>query len=126
MSSAEVTKLLISAASAARTMPQLQTLEIWGHADGEMAIFRYCRTESTSKIEWQGTLQAFLGADVLEAWNEVVSIHSQGRHRLQATTIRFSEKAKTSASILQHLHLRELIIHGVSADQLEKEFMPVE
>ncbi|KAH6895651.1 hypothetical protein B0T10DRAFT_545306 [Thelonectria olida] len=125
-SASDVAPILRSAAEAATRMPCLQTLELWNHDKGEMAIFRYHRTEETSEIVWQSTQDMELGSSSMSAWKRVVAWHSKSRHELKATVTRFPEKAKASYDVLQHLQLKELVIHDMSAHQLEKEFMRVE
>lgn len=118
--------LILAAARAAKRMPKLQVLELWNHDDGDMAVLRYYRTDDMphGELFWLDTWGSRIERKCVKAWDEVVSLHSNGRQALFACRNQFRAKAKTSRCILRHLHLEDLIIHEVSRSQVENEWLP--
>ncbi|KAF7559678.1 hypothetical protein G7046_g4472 [Stylonectria norvegica] len=100
--------ILRAAGEAAKRMPQLQVLELWHHRERDGGLPLRCDPRQSRDIM---------------AGHEQPSRQSGEYHTVAMAQPKLLEKAKTSAVVLQHLQLSELVIHGMSKDQLEKDFL---
>lgn len=124
-SPAEIMNMLQAAASAARHMPNLKTLEVWNGLEGLAALFKYefvpgCRQRST--ITWRATWHVTLQSQVIEAWEDVVrgrDDHS-GRINVVYESVE-SEEIMSHADAVVSLELSEMVIRPVSLRQILRE-----
>jgi hypothetical protein len=117
-----ITKLLEAAASAARRMPKLKTMEVWNGSKGVAALFKYDSLSSrrSSVLTWRATWRLTLEDEVLEAWSEVAGDRINVVHEYIVP-----EEITCSADAVVSLKLSEMIIRPVSLQQIlrEEKFM---
>ncbi|KAG6356205.1 hypothetical protein INS49_015592 [Diaporthe citri] len=120
--SGAVDGMLVAAATAARRMPKLETMEIWNGREGLAGLFRYrsARRGRTAGISWRGTWDLALGEDVIQAWETVANMYRRGglvvvKEKVMDAKIRFHGDA------IHHLGLEAQVVRPVSLYQMRME-----
>ncbi|KAL6876948.1 hypothetical protein J3F83DRAFT_727606 [Trichoderma novae-zelandiae] len=121
--------LVILAAKAALSLPQLQVIELWGTClDGQEScayIFRYGYDDGRASILWRSSEETMVSqARIIAKWSEVAQKHSHST--LAYNVIPFAEtKADIHRSdgtcIYQHLVLKDLAFDPITQVILENE-----
>lgn len=75
-----INEMLVNAGTAALRMPRLQTMVVWSGTKRRACAFRYRVTAESTTLDWCGTWNLELDADVLVVWREVAQRHT--RHEL--------------------------------------------
>ncbi|KAH7328036.1 hypothetical protein B0I35DRAFT_506579 [Stachybotrys elegans] len=126
----EFESLVILAAEAALSLPQLQVLELWGtclHGGESRAyIFRYTYQDGRATITWRGCEEttAVPQTRVIAGWSEVAKRRSSAPltyHAIPITKRRTTVYLSDGACIYQDLLLKELLLDPLTQIFLENE-----
>ena len=121
--------LVILAAKAALSLPQLEVIELWGTClDGQESrayIFRYSYEDGRASIVWRSSEETMVAqARIIAKWSEVAQKHLHST--LAYNIVPFAEtKAEISKSdgtcIYRHLLLKDLVFDPITQIILENE-----
>lgn len=125
----EFESLIILAAKAALSLPQLEIIELWGicRAKEESCayIFRYCYEDGRPRIVWRSSREA-MGARkrIIAEWSEVAQTQSHSTLAydvvpLEETSVKIYKSRGTC--IYQHLLLKYLVFDPITQKILENE-----
>ncbi|KAI0893506.1 hypothetical protein F4806DRAFT_197214 [Annulohypoxylon nitens] len=112
--------LILLASFAAKSMPNLQVMEIWnGTGDEHGCIFRYCYEETAATITWHSTWDFKLADRVIQSWSQTT--HRRNPNiELNIVYIRLvTDGIAFPASVLRHLKLKDRVLHPTSYRQLQ-------
>ncbi|KPM38835.1 hypothetical protein AK830_g7741 [Neonectria ditissima] len=128
-SSRDFGSLVILAAKAALSFPQLEVIELWGvcldGGESRAYIFRYSHEDGRASIVWRGTEKTMVAqARIIAKWSEVAQKHLH--LTLDLNVVPFAEtKAEIFSSqgtcIYQHLLLKDLMFDPITQIILENE-----
>ncbi|KAK3942632.1 hypothetical protein QBC46DRAFT_447623 [Diplogelasinospora grovesii] len=118
----KIEDFLLAAAEAARRMPLLEVMELW-NAEPEVSIFRYARDRGdrglatiTVKTSWDFAPEE----SVIRCWSKTAE-----EHRCTEFSVKIDVLSKPVISprllALEHLQLRDLILHPLSFQQLRQD-----
>ncbi len=121
--------LVIFAAKAALSLPQLEVIELWGVClDGEDScayIFRYSHEDGRGSLVWRSVEEAtVLRARIIAKWSEVAQrcSHSTLTHKAVPITESKAEIYKSEGICLyRHLLLKDLVFDPITQVILENE-----
>lgn len=121
--------LVILAAKAALSLPQLKVMELWGIClDGQESrayLFRYSDEDGRASIAWRTSERTMVGqARIIAKWSQVARKYSHST--LAYNVVPFAEtKAEISKSdgtcIYRHLLLKDLVFDPITQIILENE-----
>lgn len=123
--------LVILAAKAALSLPQLKVMELWGtcldEQESRAYIFRYSDEDGRAGIIWRSSEESMVAParmKIIAKWSEVAQKHSHST--LAYNIVPFAEtKAEISKSggtcIYRHLLLRDLVFDPITQMLLENE-----
>lgn len=121
--------LILLAAKAALSLPQLETLELWGvcrdQEESRAYIFRYCYEDGRPRIVWRSSAEA-MGAQrqIIARWGEVAQQQSHPTLAYDVVPLKeTSEKIYKSRGtcIYRHLLLKNLVFDPITQKILENE-----
>ena len=121
--------LVILAAKASLSLPQLEVIELWGTCldglESHAYIFRYINEDARASIFWSSYEETMVAqARIIAKWSEVAQKHSHST--LAYNVVPFPEtKAEISRSdgtcIYRHLLLKDLLFDPITRMILENE-----
>lgn len=121
--------LILLAAKAALSLPQLKVFELWGvcraQEESRAYIFRYCYEDGRPRIVWRSSAEA-MGAQrqIIAQWSEVAQQQSHSTLAYDVVPLKeTSEKIFDSRGtcIYRHLLLKELMFDPITQKILENE-----
>lgn len=125
-----VTRLLLCASEAARSLPELRIMEIWNTGPGYSYLFRYHYDliQGRATITWRTAPQNRVGqeffptTEVIESWIKTVSKKTEKQLSVEIDTFPeiVQEDLETDGvHIYRHLLLSKLVFDPVTQEQLE-------
>ncbi|KAH7329427.1 hypothetical protein B0I35DRAFT_456794 [Stachybotrys elegans] len=121
----ELMDLFKAAASAARSMPKLKTLEIWNGLEGLAALFKYEFIPSyqrRSAVTWRATWRVSIQTEVVEAWEKVTRNWGDYPDGIDMVYESVNpEEIKSHADAVMNLKLSEMVIRPISLQQIQRE-----
>lgn len=118
-----VLDMLKSAATAAKSMTRLETMEIWYGMAGVAGMFRYrsARRGQTASITWRGTWDLELGEDVIRAWEAVANMERRAGFVVVKDEVIDASKIRFHGDAIHYLGLEAEVIRPVSLYQMRME-----
>ncbi|KAK1238014.1 hypothetical protein MKX08_002593 [Trichoderma sp. CBMAI-0020] len=125
----EFETLVILAAKAALSLPQLKVIELWGicraREESCAYIFRYCYEDGRPRIVWRSSVGAMgVRKRIINDWSEVAQkqSHSTLAYDLVPLEETSVETFKSrGACIYRHLLLKDLMLDAITQKMLENE-----
>lgn len=125
----EFESLIILAATAALSLPQLEIIELWGvcraKEESRAYVFRYCYEDGRPRIVWRSSAES-MGAQrrIIAQWSEVAE--KQSHSTLAYDVVPFKETAEKiyesrGTCIYRHLLLKDLVFDPITQKILENE-----
>ncbi|KAM5368710.1 hypothetical protein ACJZ2D_009376 [Fusarium nematophilum] len=115
-----ITALLVLAASAARTLPRLRSMEMWNARPGYAFLFRYTKGDRKATITWRSDGQAFcIEPEVVKAWASIAPAGQLAVQSIPFAEAGGEEPAAKFKTIYRHLGLPTLAFDPVTMAQLE-------
>ncbi|KAK7699709.1 hypothetical protein SLS64_011482 [Diaporthe eres] len=123
---AEIKAMLQSAAAAAMSMPQLETMEIWNGRKGIAGLFKYqaSRERRRATITWRGTWEMAMEPSVIQAWEAIVQQFHAWRLNMVHEWLD-GAVIKSHGDAIHYLKLSSQVVRPISLQQIqiEQEFM---
>lgn len=121
--------LVILAARAALSLPQMEVMELWGacvdRVQSSAYIFRYCYEGGRPTIVWRSSGEAMVARPrIMASWGEVAEKYSGSTLACSIVPLPFTRTEvfkSRGTSIYRHLMLKELVFDPVTQKVLEKE-----
>lgn len=118
-SQTDIDSLLISAATAAMEMPQLEIMEIWNGQAGIAALFRY--QSRYAVVNWKCTWDTTLQPLVIQAWTQVAQKYgSRGLVRREEVLDNHAD-IKSHGDAIHYLKLSGQVVRPISLQQIRTE-----
>lgn len=118
-SQTDIDDLLISAATAAMEMPQLQIMEIWDGEAGVAALFSY--KSRYASVNWKCTWDSTLQPPVVQAWTRVGHKSGSWGLVLREEVLDNLADIESHGDAIHHLKLSEQVVRPISLQQIRTE-----
>ncbi|KAK2597013.1 hypothetical protein N8I77_012887 [Diaporthe amygdali] len=114
-----IDNMLISAAAAAMTMPQLETMELWNGRAGLAALFKY--QSRYAALTWRGTWDFTLRPRIIQAWEGVAQKHGSKGLVVHKELLDCRFDIKSHGDAIHYLRLSKPVVRPISLQQIRTE-----
>lgn len=116
----DINNMLHAAGVAARSMPKLQTMEIWNGEKGNACVFRYMIADGFPILTWRSVWDLRLESRVVGIWESVSLEHSGQPLCVDAPQVP-KGTIRSHAFAIDQLLLKQQILRPISLYQIRKE-----
>lgn len=118
-SQTDIDNLLISAATAAMEMPQLQVMKIWNGKAERAALFGY--QSRYAVVNWRCTWDTTLQPLVIQAWTRVAHNHGSRGLVLREEVLHNQADIESHGDAIHYLELSGQVVRPISLQQIRTE-----